>query len=211
MRIAFIDLETTGLPKHPSFNVYYPYTQLKFYDSSRIVQMSVLIYEIFNGEFKLVADHTYIIKPDGFVINNAHIHRITNTIANLAGIPFTDVINNISADLCTCNVLIAHNILFDRTILLSELHRYGLNQVIYAINAMGQFCTSVGCTNITRLKYNATKFKQPKLSELYKFVFKKELAGAHDASVDTKALADCFIELYKKKLIVYQNGSFMAH
>ena len=206
MRIAFIDLETTGLPKHPSFNVYYPYTQLKSYDSSRIVQMSLLIYDVVGEVFTLVADHTYIIKPDGFIINNAHIHRISNTIATLAGIPFVDVIANIKNDLLQCDTLIAHNILFDKNILLSELHRYNQQEVIYAINRMHHFCTSKGCTNITKIRYNAREFKQPKLSELYKFVFKRDLLNAHDASVDTKALAACFIELYKKKLIVRVDG-----
>jgi DNA polymerase III epsilon subunit-like protein len=210
MRICFIDLETNGIPKHPTFNVYYSYTQTKQYDSSRIVQIALIIYDVdeTTNEFKLVAQHNYIIKPDKFSIGNSHIHRITNTIANVAGIPFISAIDKVKNDLISCNTLIAHNILFDRNVLLSELHRYKIDAVIYAINKMNYFCTSLGCTNITKIRYNARQYKQPRLSELYKFLFKKDIKNAHDALIDTKALAECFIEMCKKNLIHCTDGVF---
>ncbi len=211
MKIAFIDLETSGLPEQIGFNVYYPYSQTHRYKNARIVQIAVIIYDVEpNGEFKQFASHSYIIKPDGFSINNSHIHRISNNIANTTGIPFTQAIENLKTDLMACNTLIAHNILFDRNVLLSELHRYKLDPVIYAINKMNYFCTSNGCVNITRIKYNSHKYKQPKLGELYKFLFKRELINAHDALVDTLALAECFIEMYKKNLIICHKGEFCA-
>lgn len=233
MRIAFLDLETTGLPKQPKFDEYHPYTQLKYYDGARIVQVALIIYDVpdnpsshptdtdeknvdsknvdsKNVDYKLVAEHTYVVKPDGFEIRNSHIHRISNAMALFAGIEFKEVINKIWDVLKTCDVLIAHNILFDRNVLLSELHRYGLNEQIYKINAMKYFCTSKGCTNITRIRYNLLEFKQPRLSELYKFLFKKDLQDAHDALVDTKALVDCFMELRKRKLIVCYKGEYCA-
>jgi hypothetical protein len=212
MRIAFIDLETNGLPKQVSFNVYYPYTQLHYYNSSRIIQIAVIIYDVDvkTGEFKLVNQHSYIIKPDGFSINNAHIHRITNGIANTTGVSFVDAMNRLKDDFISCDTLIAHNVLFDKNVLLSELHRYKLDLLIYAVNKMHYFCTSYGCQNITKIKCYAKKFKQPRLTELYKFLFKKDIVNAHDAMVDTRALADCFIEMYKKKLIVCYEGEFCA-
>lgn len=230
MRIAFLDLETTGLPKQPKFDVYHSYTQLKYYENARIVQIALLIYDVpdstspshveedekrigskkENVDCKLVAEHTYVVKPDGFEIRNSHIHRIDTATALFAGIEFKEVINKIWDDLKACDVLIAHNILFDKNVLLSELHRYGFNEQIYKINAMKYFCTSKGCTNITRIRYNLLEFKQPKLSELYKFLFKKELQDAHDALVDTKALVDCFMELRKRRLIVCYKGEYCA-
>lgn len=227
MRIAFLDLETTGLPKQLKFDVYYPYTQLEYYDDARIVQLALIIYDVPDNlisssttveekrdpksvDYKLVVEHTYIVKPDGFEIRNSHIHRISNAMALFAGIEFKEVINKIWDNLKTCDVLIAHNIIFDRNVLLSELHRYGLNEQIYKINAMKYFCTSKGCTNITRIKYNLLEFKQPKLAELYKFLFKKDLQDAHDALVDTKALVDCFMELRKRKLIACYKGEYCA-
>lgn len=221
MRIAFLDLETTGLPKQLKFNEYHPYTQLKYYDGARIVQIALIIYDVPDStnqssvdekevDSKLVADHTYVVKPDGFEIRNSHIHRISHAMALFAGIEFKEVINKIWDDLKVCDVLIAHNIIFDRNVLLSELHRYGLNEPIYKINTMKYFCTSKGCTNITRIRRNLLEFKQPRLSELYKFLFKKDLQDAHDALIDTRALVDCFMELRKRKLIVCYMGEYCA-
>lgn len=211
MRLAFLDLETTGLPKQPKYDVYHHYTQLKYYDGARIVQLALLIYDMVeSAEFKLVAEHTYVVKPNGFQIRNSNIHHITNEMALFAGVDFKDVVQKIWNDLKLCDVLIAHNILFDRNVLLSELHRHGLNEPIYKINSMKYFCTSKGCINITRIKYNSSEFKFPNLTELYKFLFKKSIIGAHDALVDTKATAECFIELMKRKLIVYYNGEFRS-
>ena len=97
--------------------------------------------------------------------------------------------------------MIAHNVLFDKNVLLSELYRYKLNKVINKILSMSVFCTSKGCANITRIKYRANIFKHPKLCELYEFLFKKEIVPAHDALVDTEVLAECFLELLKRDLI----------
>ncbi len=212
MRIAFIDLETTGLPKQAKFDEYPHYTQLKSYDNARIVQLALLVYDIDEKtqEGTLVSEHVYVVKPDGFEIRNAHIHRISDAMAKFAGIPFADVVSKILADMATCDVLIAHNILFDRNVLLSELHRYKLNDLIYKINSMKYFCTSKGCTNITKIRYNMLEFKQPRLGELYKFLFKKEMVDAHDALVDTKALVECFMEMLKRKMIVKFNGEYCA-
>lgn len=213
MRIAFIDLETTGLPKQISYNNYYSYTQTKHYDSARIVQIAVQIYELdekTTAAAREVSSNTYIIKPDGFEIRNSHIHRISNAMAELAGIPFKDVMQLLTPELMLCDVLIAHNILFDRNVLLSELYRYDIIDLVYKINSMKYFCTSLGCRKITKIRFNASEFKQPKLCELYKFLFKKEMVDAHDALADTKALVECFMELRRLKLVVYQNDGFKA-
>lgn len=224
MRVAFLDLETTGLPYQPKFDVYHPYTELMHYENARIVQLALLVYDIPDSlapasasssiaaspDYKFKAEHTYVIKPDKFEIRNSHIHKISNAMALFAGIEFTEVISKIWDDLKTCDVLVAHNILFDKNILLSELHRYGLAEPIHKINSMKSFCTSKGCANITRLRYNSNKFKQPKLSELYRFLFEKDMADAHDALVDTKALVQCFMELRKRRLIVSCDNGFSA-
>lgn len=213
MRIAFIDLETTGLPRQPKFNVYYDYTELKHYEEARIVQVSLIVCDVNElkiDEHKQVSENTYIIKPDGFEIKNSQIHKISNAMALFAGIPFKEVAEKLFSELSSCSILIAHNIIFDRNILLSELHRYGCKDMIEHINSMKYFCTSRGCKNITKIRFNAKEMKQPKLSELYKFVFKKEMIDGHDALIDTKALVDIFMEMRKRRLVVYFDGKFRA-
>lgn len=50
--------------------------------------------------------------------------------------------------------------------------------------------------------WSPQKYKSPKLEELYKILFDKELSGAHDALVDVKATYECLKELVKLKVIV---------
>lgn len=210
MRIVFIDLETTGLPKQLTFDEYYCYTKSKYYDSSRIVQIAIVIcdFSTISMECKQLATYNYIVKPDGFEINNSHIHKIDTKLAISNGTPFSTIIEKIAPDLFACDVMIAHNILFDRNIFLSELHRYKFNNLIYKINSMKYFCTSRGCAAVTKIRYNANKFKQPKLSELYKFLFKKNIIVTHNALDDTNILVECFIELCKTKILKYIDGAF---
>lgn len=207
MKILFIDLETTGLPKQPTYDVYFSYKLLEKYATSRIVQIAALVYDVNTpdektAEFKLLAEHNYIIKPNGFRIVNEHIHHIDHSMAEFSGITMKDCLDMMIADIADCKILIAHNVGFDRSVLLSELFRCGLHEYVDVILAMRPFCTSRGCANITRIPFNARKFKQPKLIELYRFLFRKNPdVELHDALADTRVMVDCFIELVNRGLI----------
>lgn len=196
-KVMFIDLETTGLPKQPCYDKYYNPAETKHYDKSRIVQIAVITYEIHATNHTKKSEHNYIIKPDGFVIQNAEIHGIDHNLATFAGITLADAMSHMLADITDCKLLVAHNLGFDKNVLLSELYRTGLRNYITVINSMSEFCTSKGCTNLTRIPFNKFKFKQPKLSELYKFLFKKDAIGLHDALKDTRIMTECFFELLK--------------
>ena len=45
-------------------------------------------------------------------------------------------------------------------------------------------------------------YKWPKLTELYRFLFDKEVENAHDALGDITATMECFVELHRRKKIV---------
>jgi len=40
-------------------------------------------------------------------------------------------------------------------------------------------------------------YKFPKLIELYKYYFKREFEGQHDALYDTRATLECYLEMVK--------------
>ena len=216
MFIGFFDLETTGLPTTINFNTYYDPSITKYYNSSRVVQMALIVYEVIPDEkqqieYKMISEHDYIIKPDGFTINNDHIHHITNELANFAGIPFADAIGLLKADFLKCDWYIAHNIIFDKNVLLSELHRYQITDLIAKMKSSNIFCTSRDCRAVTQLKYKTGSFKQPKLIELHKFLFETDPGELHNALADTRVLAACFFEMLKKQLVVYQNDKFVVN
>lgn len=200
IRVMFIDLETTGLPKQPSYDYYYDPKQTNHYDTSRIVQLCVITYDIDQKDPEnsvKKSEHNYIIRPDGFVIQNAEIHGIDHNLASFAGITLADAMRNIKDDIAECKLLVAHNLGFDKNVLLSELYRTNLAEYVPYIISMSEFCTSKGCSNLTKIPFNKFKYKQPKLSELYQFLFKKTANGLHDALVDTRYMVECFFELIK--------------
>jgi DNA polymerase-3 subunit alpha len=203
--IVLFDLETTGLPKQPGYNKYYPPRKLSYYDSSRVVQIALTTYEIVEGlPPKMVFEEDCIIKPNGFVIQNAHIHNITHDIAIKTGINFKTAMCKFLPEFKRASLLVAHNAQFDIKVLMSELYRQGLTDMETEIKDTPSFCTSHGTTNMVKLKYNNKKFKQPKLIELYKWLFKKhpdDMDGQHNALWDTRVLSKCFIELLSKKYI----------
>ncbi len=208
MKIAFFDLETTGLPETISYNDYHPYNDTKRYNGSRIIQIAIII----QTDGKITKEHNIIIKPDEFHIFNADMHGIDEKKAIAEGIPFEKAIETIIEDLKTSQLLVAHNIIFDYNVLLAELYRYRLLDEIKVVKSLPQFCTSMNCRGITKLplafkrkKLNNIddKYKQPKLSELYKFLFKQDAVGLHDALQDTRILASCFNELLKRQHFVF--------
>ncbi len=155
--------------------------------------------KITNYEFvRLIEKHNYIIKPEDFNIKNSNIHGITHDMALFTGISFVEAILNIRNIFLTCEVIIAHNIIFDKNILLSELYRIGDDTLIKHINSISYFCTSKGCSNITKIPFNSTKFKQPKLTELYKYLFETDIEhGLHDACYDIENTTLCLLKLVK--------------
>ncbi len=201
VRLAFIDLETTGLPTTISFYKYYGYDQLKKYEKSRIIQIAVKIVEYSEGKERIVATHDYIIKPDGFKVANTKFHGITQEIAEEQGTGFVTVMERIKGDLLTCDVFVAHNVLFDKNVLLSELFRYNLHDLVRKIDSMKEFCTSSNCDGITKLQCGYGT-KQPKLGELYKFLFKSEPKNLHNALADVDTCIACFNEMLRREMII---------
>ena len=104
-------------------NKYYPPEFLYFYESSRIVSISWMIYD---EEGNLLKKEYHIVKPDGFVSHPKalEVHNITNEIAEAEGKPIKDIFSLIKSDLNDQSVILGYNVAFDYHILLSEAYRY---------------------------------------------------------------------------------------
>lgn len=205
-RILFFDLETTGLPITRGFNNYYPYNKLEYYNPSRIVQLAFMIYDYPATAIltpTLLHKQDLIIKPTDFEIENSEIHGITKEIAQKKGVLFKDAIAMLMSKIKDVHLVVSHNILFDKNVLLSELFRFGDHTAIAAIDHIPTFCTSYNTSHITKLKYNDREYKQPKLTELYTFLFhRKPPQNMHNAMTDVKVLAECFAELIANQYFI---------
>jgi len=210
-KIVFLDLETSGLPSTPSFGKYYPYTISSAYSNSRVIQICLIQYTLNNNKWVLTQKINYIIIPEGFIIENDNIHGISQMKALNDGINIINKLNEIISIFDKSELIIGHNIDFDVNILCAELYLLKDKQIdinfIKNIYEKPRFCTMKSTIDIVKINnpyykpYYKTKYKLPKLCELYKFVFNKEMDNAHDAYYDTVNCAECFFKLLDDKLI----------
>ena len=200
MTYLVFDIETTGIPARKGFNQYFPYTQLTKYDRSRIVSIAWCVY---TKTGVLLKSLYYLVKPVDFKIDDSSIATKINGItlerANADGIEFMDIMKYLRDDLIGVTKLIAHNILFDITILKSELCRCNLLEMVTELEGIREYCTMLKSTNILKLPCASEKFyKSPKLLELYNHYFPDQEFKAHDALEDVKACARCYFMLKGK-------------
>lgn len=186
MSIIVFDIETTGLPEKIGFDKYYHPSLTHKYDKCRIVELAYIIFDDYGNEIKRVSS---IIKPDGFIIENSHIHGITTEQAINEGKSIIYVLEQFKVDISNCKKIVAHNIIFDKTILLSECYRYNKNDIVKELEYIIQYCTMIiGRDKMKMLKY-------PKLIELYKYLFNHDIIQRHRALDDVLLCSQCFFKL----------------
>jgi DNA polymerase III epsilon subunit-like protein len=186
MNLIF-DTETTGLFIKDK-NKYPCHTQLKNYDTCRIVSISWFVTQ----NDKIISQDYYVIKPDNFIIGeeSIKIHGITQEYATENGIDIRFVMASFQTALEKCSSIVAHNIEFDIHTIKSELYRYNFQNIIDLIDSKHHVCTMAKGKEFMNSK------KNPKLSELYKYIYKEDLKDAHNAIADTYHCYKCFIMMF---------------
>ena len=138
-----------------------------------------------------------IVRPQGFTIPQeaAQIHGITTERARREGVDLPAVLNEFAEDIRRSppSLLVAHNMQFDRPVILAEYIRSGIPE---PISRFPTFCTMVSTTEICRLRpMRNGRHKWPKLTELHYHLFQMEFSAGHDARADVRACAKCFFHL----------------
>jgi len=189
------DTETSGLPKRIGYDKYHPYKITENYNSSRIVS---ICWNLYNKEEQVNSNY-HIIKPVDFQINNkskaCEINGITQEIGCEKGININEMFDLLKEDLIKCEVIVAHNILFDKNVLLSELFRYNRQDIIEIFLSKNNYCTMKLSKNLLKIKMKFGGFKNPKLIELYQFFFNEDFGNAHSADADVEACAKCYFKM----------------
>lgn len=184
------DTETNNLPKNKTD-----------FTECRIVQISMLMVENFTENTPETLQD-FIIKRDGFSIENSFIHKITNEISDEKGIPFRDFLPILKENIEKCDTIIAHNIYFDISVLKNELKIHGQEELLQELSKKRLFCTMMETMNIVKAKNIYGKIKYPKLSELYFYTFQREMENAHNSKYDTLNLYDIVKELSKRNILL---------
>jgi len=194
MNKLFIDLETTGLPKTKGFNSYYDYTDFDKYDSSRIIEVGIIMTD---DEGNTIKEYSSLAKPENFTGLKPIITQltgITDDDINSQGKPIYEVLaetRHYFEDTDT-KLIISYNIGFDLNIFLSELHRVNQSwskQTIIEINNTNKECAMVLSKTVLKLD------RFPKLCNVHKQLFNEESNQDHRALSDTKMCKDVYLKL----------------
>ena len=187
------DTETTGLPRNKTA----PITDLDNWP--RLVQLA---WQLHDGTGKLISQHNYLIKPEGFDIpyKAEQIHGISTKRAMAEGHDMQTVLSTFVQDLGKTSQLVGHNIEFDINIIGAEFIRKNIATEKFL--ALAKVDTGISATEFCQLKGGlGGRLKMPRLDELHKILFGKDFGDAHDASYDVAATARSFFGLVKKKVI----------
>jgi len=188
-RIIFFDTETTGLPKNRNSN------GLESKDNwPDIVSICWAVYE---GPVKQFIKYA-LIKPDGWDIpaDSIKIHGITYDYAIENGRDLEEVLSEFSKDLATCDVVVAHNIEFDKNVVFSA-YKWRLKTNPWPFWPKEEICTMNRAESEIKIPSKYPKpgklYKPPSLIELYVNTFKKEPEGGlHNSQRDVEVMCEIF-------------------
>lgn len=188
MSSLILDIETTGFPERNGYCYYSP-KLVKHYDNSRIIEIA---YAIIDDEMNVLIKVSSLVIPDNFEIENTEFHGITKKMCIDDGKTIELVLKELRDNVKKYNVnqIISHNVKFDFNILVSECYRYNkkLGKKLLKCN---RICTMENGQIFMR------KRKWPKLVELYKYIFNKEINQTHRALSDMEYCMECYIEMKK--------------
>lgn len=187
MMDMILDVETTGFPRTAGLS---PDESYKYSDRFKNARMIELAFIKCNKKGEIVKTYSSIIKPDGFSIKNHRIHGITNKKAINEGKSINDVLMELKDELYNVDNIVAHNIKFDTSIILSELYRVQDLESIAKIQNSTYTCT-------LKLSKSKLKIKSHKLSNVYNYLFDDEFKQEHRALSDTVCCMKCYTSLIK--------------
>jgi DNA polymerase III epsilon subunit-like protein len=129
------------------------------------------------------------------------VHGLDISQCHLAGKDLIEVLITFQGMVQMADVIIAHNINFDRNVIVSEYLREGLKLLIRKTSL--KLCTMQSTTDLLAIPNKWGSFKWPNLQELHTYLFNKGFEDAHDAMADVEATKKCFIELVGREYYTF--------
>lgn len=218
MRTLFFDTETNGLAKswHAS-----PY---KTENWPVILTLAWQLWDLSgDGSMTFLSKGEYLLSPPPSVVWDAEaekIHGISRDHAVAHGRPSAEVLPEFIKLVRSVDLIVAHNMAFDKSVLLCEMIRID-SRLVMDWWPRFEYCTCEGTKTLCALPPSCAKpnpkdlYKKPKLVELYKFLFPDRAADFpfHSAAGDTECLTQCFLELLRRRIVplaVWERGLVRA-
>mgnify|MGYP003332971075 FL=1 len=195
MKILIFDTETSGLPEDRNASLLstnkWPY----------ILQLSYILYDSSKNIILDYSDNLVKIGNDVSINpKSIEIHKITREMCNSNGISIIDILNNFNKVLLQTDLIVGHNLQFDKNMLIVEHIRNKINHNFNPRNIpIPSFCTMENGTTICNLTYKRRDGslvpKYPKLLELYKHYFNDIPSGLHNAMNDVIVTMRCYYKM----------------
>ena len=198
MKVIVFYTETTGLPTD---------YKSSFTDSYKWPHIIQLAYIVFDTETKEILDYSdKIIRLDESVEispESIAVHKITRERSQNEGIPMKEALKCFIEWLNEVDTIIAHNISFDKNMVIVESHRNQIkNGLCFYRNGkpIKEFCTMKNTINICKIpavnkKTGETYNKFPTLTELHRHLFGIAPKGTHNAIADVMICLRSYIKL----------------
>jgi len=207
MIILTFDTETNGLPTNPRSTP----NITNYKDWPNIVQLSYLLYDTESRQIILKND--FIIRiSNGLMITkeSSNIHGITNEISEEKGLPMEAVLIAFFESFKLANLVVAHNVNFDKNFVIAEIFRIvknkmdskcWLNMATDIACSKKYYCTMQEGTYLCKIKAftkieKKEYIKFPTLGELCKHLFGYEPKNMHNAMNDVVVCFQCFYKMY---------------
>ena len=206
MKVLVFDTETTGLPVDQN-------APLK--DSAKwpyIVQLSFMVFDTESKEILEYSDSIIQLNPAILITpESIAIHQITPERCQTEGIPIQQALDHFAASIFEADVIVAHNIIFDKRMLMVEMHRNKMKNCLYRNNMpIPEYCTMKRTIDLCKLpavnkKTGEIYNKYPTLSELHNHLFQTKPRGTHNAIADVMICLRCYVMLNYEYDIVNEN------
>ena len=192
MALCFFDTEATGLKPNRLRNP----KNLKTIDRENWRMLSIAyIIMTADGERELLRRSSILSVDFHIPEESIKVHGITPVISKEKGRPLINVLRDIQADLVEHGVtkLIAHNIAFDRTLLLSEVHRVKERKLYEYLEGLEYACTSK-----MYAKWRGWTRDYCALDQALGFLFpSRKRENRHEALADAGYCRDIYFEISK--------------
>lgn len=210
VRILLLDTETNGLPK----NRFAPIAEPGNWPA--ILQLSWAIYTVAGTVVQKVESRDIGLALDPAIpwdTGAAKIHGLSEAEARRGTAPAA-AFAEIKKALAEIDVVVAHNMLFDKPVIRAAAYAVGIRDVWPT--KIHELCTMKEMQPILKLVspyYGADsgKYKAPKLNELYEWLYghRYDISGAtlHSARSDTHCLEHCVKGLLRRGILVADDES----
>jgi DNA polymerase III epsilon subunit-like protein len=200
MKVLVFDTETNGLPSKEVIRKKYPSSSDLVYEYPVVVQLSYILYDLSANEICIIKDDIInISKQIQLNEDSVKIHGITEDIINKKGIDIKESIKWFIEAMNKADILVAHNIHFDKNVLKGEMLRNGFKDY-FSLLKRKEICTMKQSINFCKIecvseRTGKTYFKWPKLIQLHNKIFEIDPKNLHNALNDVLICLRCFVYL----------------